>query len=183
MSAQKLEIIKKLLSEEKITDAPLNPELCYKIHSALELPQNLINHMLAVRDEALGICRALNENGLCLDTELIESAALIHDICRDEPKHPYAAAELLRKLGYFREARIIEQHHELKNEIIDEAAVVYLADKYIKEDKKVSLEERFSQSSKKCLSPEAENAHSRRYAQALKIEILIKNIIKTQLPL
>ena len=50
--------------------------------------------------------------------------------------------------------------------MIDEAAVVYLADKLVQGDRTVTLKERFTASGEKCKTPEARVAHERRFRTA-----------------
>ena len=87
-----------------------------------ELRHILLVHSRAVADKALRIAHAHPE--LSLDVQFLEEAAMLHDIgvrwC-DAPgihcmgKEPYIChgrigAELLRKLGYERHARVCERH-------------------------------------------------------------------------
>ena len=68
---------------------------------------------------------------------------------------------------------IVRQHHDPDGTAIDGAAVVYIADKAVRGDTRVPLEERFAASAEKCTSPEAKEAHARRYetAKAMQEEI------------
>ena len=78
-----------------------------------------------------------------------------------------------------RVARIVELHHGeerglgLKDEVIDEAQVLYLADKRIQGIKKVTVEERFQTSLEKCTTKEAKQRHNARYREAKYIEAKI----------
>lgn len=161
----------------------LDGEICRRLLKAAELPENICAHCQAVADEAALIARALNCKGCNLDLELIYNSALLHDICRREENHAEAGAKLIEQLGFGAAAEIIRQHHDLKSNDLDEAAVVYLADKLIAGTKKIGIEERFSASAQKCGSPEATVAHGRRQMQAQKLADRIQNILKTRLPL
>ena len=171
---EKLNLIKPCLPEE---ENKLSPEICMKMLTVLNVPENIIRHVRAVRDKALEIAEKLNLKGLKLDLKLIENSALLHDICRTEKHHAAAGAELVKALGFKEEADIIRQHHDLESSDIDEAAVVYLADKLIKEDRPVSLDERFMLSADKCKSPEAMATHDRRLSQAKKVFQKVQNIL------
>ena len=92
-------------------------------------------------------------------------------------------AKLIAALGFEKEADIIRQHHDLKTDRIDEAAVVYAADKLLKGSKKVSLSERFEGSMDKCRNAEARAAHERRYAQAKEVCGRIEKAAEITLPL
>lgn len=159
----------------------LSSESCVKLLKAMELPNGIINHSLSVAEEAVMIAQALNSCGR--ELELIENAALLHDICRREENHAAAGAELMDELGFPYIADIIGQHHELKADNIDKAAIVYLADKLIKDDKKLPLEERFALSAEKCRSSEAKAAHERCREQAKALLYKVEQIIGMSLPL
>ena len=91
-------------------------------------------------------------------------------------KHAETGAAWLGELGYEKAADLIRQHHDLMTDNIDEAAVLYLADKYIQEDQEVSLEERFAASEKKCVSEEAKAAHAARRQKAFDVQNRINNL-------
>ena len=96
----------------------------------------------------------LNGSGrISLDVDLLKAGALLHDIARDKPDHAKAGAAILDQLGYPDIAKIISGHMDIdinhNNPVIDETAVVYLADKMVKEDILISLNEKFSEYYKK----------------------------------
>ena len=126
--------------------------------------------MAALADE-LGA--ALREKGVLLDAEAVHAAALLHDIARAEKDHPAIGALWLRELGYPELSEIVRQHHDPDGTQIDEAAVVYIADKAVRGDMRCGIEERFAASLKKCATPEAREAHARRCetAKAIRNEI------------
>ena len=85
-------------------------------------------------------------SGACLDVELCRSAGYLHDLCRLEPHHERAAEELLRKKGYNALAEAVGTHGGFDREpesICCEPAIVFLADKLIREDRRVTPEERY----------------------------------------
>ena len=79
----------------------------------------------------------------------------------------------------------MELHHgderglNLKDGLIDEAQVLYLADKRIQGTKKVTIEERFQSSLEKCTTEEAKGRHNARYREAKYIEAKINKILNT----
>ena len=103
---------------------------------------------------------------LALDMDLLSAAALLHDIARAEPDHAKTGAQYLRELGYEDAAYIVAQHHDHDGAILNEAAILYLADKCVMEDRVVPLAERFEKSEAKCLTDEARAAHERRQRSA-----------------
>ncbi len=103
-------------------------------------------HARGVADAALAMARALAARGADLDLELVESAALLHDIAKGQPGHERAGAELLRGLGFEPVARIVAAHRDIPPEDaprLTERELVYLADKLVWGSTPVSVEERF----------------------------------------
>lgn len=145
---------------------PLTPALCQRLLDAAGTPEPVERHCQAVSRQALTLWEALAENGCILDRDLVETAALLHDIARTRPCHSRIGGEWLTALGYPRQGDIVRQHHDLDRLVLNEAALVFLADKLIQGTADVTLEERFAQSRKKCQSSEALAAHEVRHTQA-----------------
>ena len=154
----------------RVPHPPLTEEVCMAVLHAAETPDSVIAHCQAVADEALRLASSVPPQTPILDLELLLSAAMLHDIARLQPKHPETGAEWIRALGYPEVADLIAQHHDFTGTELNEAAVLYLADKLIQGDKRVSLEERFSASGEKGTTEEARRAHNRRYEIARNIE-------------
>jgi molybdenum cofactor cytidylyltransferase len=108
-------------------------------------PQDpVVRHSRAVAELAVQLGRALNAAGGDLDLELLEAAGLLHDVARREPEHAEAGAERLRTLGFGAVAEVVATHMDLPAPgRIGAAEIVFLADKLVQEDRRVSLEERF----------------------------------------
>ena len=145
----------------------LTPELARSLLSAADPGERIAAHCRAVADEALRIAYALP---FPLDLETLESAALLHDIARKEKDHALLGAAWLRQLGFDSAARLVEQHHDLQGNEIDEAAVLFLADKCVQENRRVPLEERFRTSAERCTTPEAIASHAGRRDAALRVK-------------
>ncbi|NLT93721.1 MAG: NTP transferase domain-containing protein [Actinobacteria bacterium] len=106
-----------------------------------------VAHSLAVAAVAGALAAALNERGQCLCVPLVTAAALLHDIAREEPRHWEVGARLLEGLGYRRVAPLVLRHMRLgdgERDDLDEAQVVFLADKLVLGDRIVGLEARFA---------------------------------------
>ena len=144
----------------------LDEALCKKLMAAAEMPEHIIAHCQAVAEKAMELHAALCGAGLKLNKKAIYQAALLHDIARLHPEHDKTGAEWLEDLGYGYIAGLVRQHHDPENEDIDEAAVLYMADKLVQEAEPVTLKERFEKSREKCHGEEALSAHKRRRAQA-----------------
>lgn len=164
-----------LVGDMGVVPAPeLDRSLCMALLDAAGTPENVVRHCVAVSDAAMRIVCALAQAGVCLNEYEICAAALLHDVCRDEPDHARRGAELLNALGYARTADLIARHHsgEIPEEP-DEAAVVALADKLVLGDRPVTIEERFRASEAKCATPEALAEHGKRLAAAIETARMI----------
>lgn len=136
-------------------------------------------HCQAVAELAVQLCRRLRSTGLALNEELVRSASLLHDLCRDKPHHPQVAARLLRREGYFRLAAVVALHEEGEDPPeLDEEGLVFLADKLILECQKTDITTRFESSLKKCRTVDAIAAHDRRLDRALRLEQMCRSRIE-----
>ncbi len=144
-------------------------------------PKHVQNHCLKVAEIALELANKMMDNGVLLNLNLVQTAALLHDMARvcdfrtmkrenfdeiitDEKwekwldlrkqyagkHHGEIAASALQEVGYLKTAEIIQWHNydsilkapEKFNSL--ELALVYYADKRVKHDQEVSLDERFA---------------------------------------
>lgn len=122
-------------------------EECYGMLKAEKTPQNVICHCEAVANKAKMLCADAKKAGYIIDDSLAFAGALLHDIKRTMPHHAAVGAEILRQNGFFRVARIIENHMDIDDSFVDnitEESIVYLADKLTKDDKYISLDDRLS---------------------------------------
>jgi putative nucleotidyltransferase with HDIG domain len=159
----------------------LTEPVCLALLEAAGADERLRAHCRAVAALAGELCAALAEKGLSLDAEAVRAAALLHDIARDRPEHPAVGALWLRELGYPEPAELVRQHHDWAGEGLDEAALVYIADKAVRGDRRVPIDERFEASLAKCAGPEALAAHRRRREAAKQIQNEIKRLCGAEL--
>lgn len=153
-------------------------EECSEIWERCKTPEPVRQHCRAVAKKARQMGEELFQAGISVDLELIEGAALLHDVARAEEHHAEAGAALMIREGYPEAAAIIRQHHHLESERIDEAAVVFLADKLVLGVQPVSLEERFRHSALKCThSLDAWKAHEERRLQAFRVQRMIQDTV------
>lgn len=160
-----------------VPDMPLTPELADALLSAAAPGENVEAHCRAVAREAVRIAEALP---VVHDCVLLESAALLHDVARAEKRHAETAAAYLTELGYDRAARIVAQHHDHDGETLDEAAILFLADKCVAADRVVPIDQRFAESAEKCKTKEAREAHARRFAAAQALKTKINTLCRTE---
>lgn len=132
------------------------------------MPDKGVRHGVETAQVALRLAKALPQNH---DLELIYNAALLHDICKGQHNHEIAGGNFVHKLGLPLLAPIIAAHQGLPcpvDDIFTERDIVCLADKIVRGNKKVTMEERFEE--KLALyedDADAITAISRRYKDAL----------------
>ena len=130
-------------------------------------PEEVIAHCRAVADKAAELTA---RDRIVCNRELLRAACLLHDMCRaDGREHPQHAAQILTMDGYPALAGIISAHHDLPNHPSAEMELLYLSDKLVAGTQTVPLEERFSESYKKCTYDEAKRSWERRRSAADKI--------------
>ncbi len=115
-------------------------EECRSIIQSLLPGETAIQSHLAIVSKVAGKLARAVEKGLgtkgkaplpiSLDKNLIQAAALLHDIKRKEKNHALAASTLLKNLGFPRVAEIVAEHMTIEpGEQITEKQIVYFADK------------------------------------------------------
>jgi molybdenum cofactor cytidylyltransferase len=132
-------------------DIPSEAE-CRALMVRRAVSQNVIDHCLAVADLAGRITMALKAAGCRLEIERVVSAARVHDLARGCPRHAAEGARILREMGFARIADIVAVHmdYPVKKEApITEAEVVFLADKWIQEDREIGMDARFKEKLRK----------------------------------
>ncbi len=147
-------------------------------------PDKVIRHCEAVTGIALKIAEIINsKSSIKIDFDLVRTASLLHDIVRDMKNHAVEGAKVLSSHGFPEVGRIISGHMDLEfdgNSEPDESAIVYLADKFIIEDKFISIEDRFKESIEKNTgNEEALNNILRRKNTALRVKHRIEEITGT----
>lgn len=124
-------------------------EQCLGILKNNGTPSNVIQHCKTVAKVAEDVADGLIKKGIKLNKELVTASALLHDIQRHKEDHVVKGAELLKKLGFPEIAKVMRYHayHEMqkdnKFDLGMEQKIVFYADKRVRNDKKVSLDERY----------------------------------------
>ena len=113
------------------------------VTQSVALPQ--VRHSRRAAEVAERIALALERSGLPLNVELVRAGALLHDLAKGQPNHAAVGAEFLRSMDFPRVATVVGAHTELDflDGQLDERAIVYLADKLVRGDNVVTLEQRF----------------------------------------
>ena len=170
-----------VVQEGVLPHPALDDALCESLLDAAGADDRLKAHCFAVADQAAALCEELNRVGCGFNGSLVRSAALLHDIARACPDHPGTGAAWLNALGYEDTASVICQHHDPDSLQINEAALVYMADKLVQGSRSLTLEERFSSSLVKCRDEEAVKANRRRYDTAKEIKNGINSLCGKEL--
>jgi molybdenum cofactor cytidylyltransferase len=150
------------------------PDVCVAIWEWFHTPEQTRLHCRAVAEKAKELARKMAVAGCHLNEQLLEAAALLHDVAKGQGNHTECGRLWLEEMGYLQVARVVAAHTDLPEEAItlmDERAVVYLADKMIRHDKEVTLDERFQGVLDKFASdPEAVRAIYRRIDKARRVQ-------------
>lgn len=123
-----------------------NPDrdTCLNMLQEYGTPGHVVRHCKAVTDTALRIAEALNKNGYNLNLELLQGAALLHDIARVEDDHGLIGSQIAEERGYVEAAKLIKCHMfyiiDPHKEKIDEQDILCLADRMVMEDNYVGLD-------------------------------------------
>lgn len=158
-----------ILEVGRMPNPPLTEEICLRLLEAAGTPAPVVDHCRAVAEEAMSLADRV-AGKVFLDRDLLLAAALLHDVVRGLPNHAECGARGIEALGYPDVAKVIAQHHDLPSTELNEAAILFLADKYRQGTECVTLEQRFGASESKCLTDEARAAHARRFETAKQIE-------------
>ena len=157
---------------------------CRLIRDWLQVPSHIAAHCDAVAEQALELTDGLIQCGHPVDRTLVESAARLHDVARTCPDHAAVGAEWLRALGYPDLAEVVAVHMNLPLEVTDDLdarAIVYLADKLVEEDRRVTVERRFDEAIRRCgHDPEALAEMLARRGRALRIQERIRAIVSAE---
>ncbi len=169
-----------VLSRMDRYDIPSEAE-CRALMIRQAASQSVMDHCRAVADLTERLARALNAAGCRLNIELAVAAAMVHDLARGCPRHAGEGAEILREMGFFRIADIVAVHMDFpvkKEAPITEAEVVFLADKWIQEDRKIGMAARFEAKLRKYgADPVARQDILRRRANALEAQKRVETVL------
>jgi putative nucleotidyltransferase with HDIG domain len=125
-------------------DIPTRAE-CEAILTMHPVEPTQARHSRRVAEVAERIAQALTQSGLSLNVELVRAGALLHDLAKGRPDHANVGAEILRSMEFPRVATVVSTHTDLdfSGGRLDESALVYLADKLVRGENVVTLDQRF----------------------------------------
>ena len=143
---------RRMLSRLRHEGLPSTEECRVLMDRLQSLPAATAAHCRAVAFVARQLAAALHAAGVDIYVELTGAAALLHDIARMEKDHAAAGARLLEFHGFTRLTPIVGSHMDLDVNAeapVDEAQVVYLADKLVSVDRRDNLAQRFARKMEK----------------------------------
>ncbi len=124
---------------------------CRQLIHKMKMMDHIVDHSCQVCNVALFLTDHLIKKQLDLNRELIRAAAMLHDITKTRSfetgeDHALTGGQLLTKMGYPEVGNIIRQHVALDSNVNarppGETEIVNYADKRVRHDKIVSLDER-----------------------------------------
>ena len=128
-------------------------EECLNVMKKYNMLENIVSHSLLVNSVALYLSEELNKRGENLNLLKVQAGALLHDITKTRSietgeDHAKTGSVLLKILGYNSISEIVRQHVIINDTVnlpfVSEIEVVYYADKRVKHEEIVTLEERFN---------------------------------------
>ena len=126
---------------------------CLSLMAQCRMLDNIKEHSLVVTKVALFLSEKLNKKGQRIDMKLVEAGSLLHDIAKTEclvskKDHAQTGFQLLAEKGYVRVGEVVAYHVNLPPggdpSQVTEIEIVNYADKRVRHDEIVSLEERYA---------------------------------------
>lgn len=118
------------------------PDECDAILAKMGTPADVVRHGRLVSAVAGCLAGCLERAGVALDTGVISTAGLLHDLAKGRPDHARYGARILKGLGYPRVAWVVADHTDVAwtgAVPLTETTVVYLADKLVQKESIVTL--------------------------------------------
>ncbi len=125
---------------------------CLEMLTQHNMPAHIRRHSMLVTEVALVLAARLNGNGCRLDPDVVEAAALLHDIGKMQglktgENHAELGARILGGIVTEPIARIVAEHIYLDDSQtggpLTESLIVNYSDKRVKHDRIVTIRERF----------------------------------------
>jgi putative nucleotidyltransferase with HDIG domain len=142
---------------------------------------NVRRHCRKVAEVAVAMSKSVINTGKTVDTDLVRAASLLHDIAKTFSEHDIEGGRMLADYGFGVTGHIVSLHTDIFREGEKpslEALIVYLADKYIRDEEPVSIEERYSSAEIKYHSIPGVSAKIQRYkSDALKVKEQMEHIL------
>ncbi|MBN1380743.1 MAG: NTP transferase domain-containing protein [Deltaproteobacteria bacterium] len=135
---------------------------------------NVRRHCRKVAEVAVFLGEKLRHQGQDINLPLVRAAALLHDLAKGMPDHDTVAGRMLNDMGFGAVGNIVALHTDLTEgaEIVSlETKIVYLADKFVENDKIIPLEERYRTWDRRfAVTPDVKVGILRRKSRALQVK-------------
>lgn len=128
------------------------------------MPDNIRRHSLLVADLAVALARELGARGEALDVDLVEAAALLHDVGKARSlqtgeDHAALGAGMVADLGFPELSQTVREHTLLSarqlGDHLSESLLVNYCDKRVRHEELVSLQDRLEDlADRYCRTPE-----------------------------
>lgn len=144
----------------------------------------VLEHSRAVAGVSGRIAEHLNSRGCRIHLGVVMAASWLHDLARGEKDHAARGSELVARLGYPEVADIIASHMALgpgQQDQVNEATIVYLADKLVSGTRVVSLDERLGERLEELRHEAARQGARERIGQAMAVQKRIEGILDSRL--
>lgn len=153
---------------------------CEVLMELVGVDEELRRHCRAVARLSCRMVDELQSAGCVLNRNLVEAAALLHDIAKGRPGHGSEGARILRDQGFPDVAEIVACHMGMSVKSLDaisEKEIVCLADKMTDGDRFVCVEERFAARVRAFTDADVREAISCRLESALRIRSRVEQRI------
>jgi uncharacterized protein len=126
-------------------------EQCYRLMCEMKMMDHIVRHSLQVCRVAAFLAQNLSAQDHMLNYDLIQAAALLHDITKTrsfktEENHALTGGQFLTEQGYPEVGELVRQHVRLDEYpdpiTLGEAEIINYADKRVLHDRIVGLDQR-----------------------------------------
>ncbi len=155
---------------------------CLALLKKYTVPEHIIAHSILVAKIADFLAEKLEREGVKVNKNLVNAAALLHDIDKmatlNNGNHSIKGCEILKEEGYGEVGKVVLAHIIRKNMDIYprtwEDKIVFYADKLVVHDTIASLEERFDDLMKRYSKHRKNIILTRTFAEKIEKEIFDK---------
>jgi len=140
MDADTREDFEAVLTKHERINVPEPCECICLLENSPLADEGVMGHCMKVAEIAVKIGSNFDNYPPLFDMNLIEAAALLHDIARKAPEHAVKGADILRNMGFSDVADIVFEHMDLRTTLatpLNEKEIVYFADKLVVKDQLV----------------------------------------------
>jgi len=166
-------------SKEKLAPFP-SADQCLELLQKNSFGERLVLHCQEVARVALIMAENLNSKGYRLNLGLVMAGGLLHDMAKGETDHAGRGRDILKDLGYEEVAEVVGSHMKIvfdRENPLNEATLVYLADKLVQENRLVSLEQRMAYAKERY--PDIPwQAIEERFAQAVFLKSKVEEVLQ-----